>query len=981
MGALTPLFDGDGTVAEIKADVAAIGTIVDLIEKTRVAKPQGFKDAIALLSALDDKTKEQKVKDAFAELGLATEYEAVAGLIAKARALGEKIPDWVKTLLSGIDEFGEKDPGELKWQPVKGEKKLPLGGGFSLGLEGGIALGCAASVTWKPAGDARLMKVVAHGDVSADAKGEVPFSLGKLKAGVNAGVALDLAYYFDTRGSKLPYVAELATRIVQVPAPFDYDAIWEAATRHEGFKGLDYVFAANAGANFDLSLGYLVDQGDALKFNLDATVGLGVTYSRGFKLAVTAVELAGKKALHIKLNRTRLSAVTIGASINVGIDLPRVRAKVQDIVKTKLEMWDQYHEQVEKILSPGTYLRGELQGAARDALDRLVGDDKLREAIQAHLDTVLTGKEHEGATVIGWLQDAVRGAIDRHSAKLIAVGTGQVETVTAEVLDDLGPYLPEQVSEAAKAEIAKLVALAKEELEAGNKALWERLGKETGNAEKALKALLKNAGAKVDGGFGDADDALKGVRELLKKYNAAIQDIAAKAKAAAEKKVSLAVTFSNKRTRALTLNIEGHFTDPGNGGDLFRLLTEGRLDAIRERWGGIIADPDDGFEFAGDLKESSFVELDKFEQEAGVELVLFGFGGKFSEKITAEAKSTLDAAGNVQIDGEASLKKRFSSGSVEREASFSDSLTFVAAKQVASGDAPVSRTFKLGVDIGYQDAGYAVEELNGFLAALEPGKLALISAEDAAEARKTFKTFLDDGAKEVNASVNAALWIGTGDSGGRLEKVLLLGDAHRNPDGSLKREARRALFDIAIKAAAQTGAERSVQDVENAIDDVLFDESFKGRSVANLPDDPASKLMVLGAPVEEADGKRWIEVIRREAETGPNGRMSPKEAIVYRNFYRGEGLAQIIRHAGLVYRSSPVGQGAWTRDRYLDEQRKIVEGSGKWLSLNAGKDGIARITLAFLVALRALTGGDPSDPVQLKLTDRRDPEKPKDILI
>jgi hypothetical protein len=967
MADLQPIFGGVTQIAGIDDDIAAIKAIVEAAKSWDVKKPQGFADITALLTQLHDKVDDAQVVAAFDTLGLASARTKVAALLKKVEALGKRIPDWVRTLIRPLDSFNETDSGELSWKPVSVDQKVPLDAPFSLGIKGGFSLACAASTTTDAFKDEkkRLMKLAVHGDVSAEGGASIPYSLGTIKAGAKAGLALDLAYYFDETGSKQLYVAALAENLVQLPLPFDYESVW-AAVGKPGFAGLDYVFAANVGANVEVGLAYLVEAGGDLKFDVGGTVSVAASYARGYRLSLYP-RRNGTTALAVSLKRTRLSAVTLGASLEVTVDAPKLRARVQDIVKTKLAVWDQAREKIEPILSPGTYLQTKLADQLHQSLGKLIGNADLRKALEHDLGVVL-GHDTSDKGLTDWLSDAIKGAIDRYSSKLTGQAETAVSAVVDGVMDDLGSFVPASARDAVKGEIAKLVEAA----HAGFKDAVQKLLDSYAGDAKGLKALLEKAGAKVQGAVDTLDGLLKAVRDLLDKYNKAIHDIAEKAQAAAEKKVSLAVSYQNKRSHELTLKIGGAFTDPGKGSDLFKWLIGGDLSKIRDNWNSLRAGGQVGFQLDDD---SSIEDYYRTDESLALEIVALGFGATFTGTLTADAKAIVDAAGNVQIDSSATFKDRFESKHLDRSVSFGDVLTAAAARSRKETKGSVSRTMKLGVSVGYSDKKYTQAKLGNFLDELDEHRL--ISHAEAVEALEAFGTLVAGSAQgTAKAEISAELWL----EAELAETALLLGPGMRDPaTGKLTPAGTRRVFEAGlaglVSAAVESNngsADDTTKQLKGSADYVIGEEINQGNYGGAIPDALVDKYLLFD--------RDFVEGVYRYYKGFPNSSNWQPYVFTYR---RLDDLAKVIAGLGRAYQALPDGPTAWSPSRYRDEQSNIARDSESWLSTNAflfAGQSVAPIVLALMLALDKLAGG-VENPVTLTLIDQSDPAKPRAIAI
>ncbi|MCW3848543.1 hypothetical protein OF829_15010 [Sphingomonas sp. LB-2] len=975
MGEFLPLVRKGAGYVGLADDLEAIEALVKIAESW--AGPERPAKLADLLTKAIADIDDASVKKVFGDLGLEPVRAKVAALLAKVKAAGAKIPDWAKTLARPLDSFGESDPGALSWTPLKLDETVPLDEPFTLGVKASAVLSCAASTTTEAFGSpaTRLLKIAAHGDVSAQGGAEIPYAMGAIKAGASAGAALDLAYYYAT-GDKRIYVAALAEGLARAPLPFDYSAVWEAAAR-PGFAGVDYVFAANAGANLDVGLAYLIEAGD-LKFDLGGKVSVAASYAKGYRLTLSPVQREGATALAISLKRTRLSALTIGASLSVTVDAPKLRAKVQDIVKTKLKLWDAARAEIQTILSPGTFLQTKLLGELGPALDRLVKNEALRNALAHDLGTVL-GQDSSDAGLADWLSDAIKGAIDRASASLTGKAETAVTEVTDKVMADLGNWVPDEAKAAVKAEIAKLIG----SVHTGFGDAVQKLLDSFAGDGKAFQKLLQDAGAKVQGAIKTIDDAFAGVRDLLTKYNAAIHDIAEKAQAAAEKKISIAITVQNKRTHELTLTVKGVFTDPNKAADMFGWLTRGDLKTIRKHWDDLVNGAHDGFLLD---PASSIEEHDRLEQSVGFEIMVLGFGATYSEKLTVDAKSTLDAAGNVLIDTSANYEKRVKGGNVERTASFGDVLGVAAAKSLAEGQgALVSRTMRIGVSASYQDGNYSAAKLAGFLDDLESPDHLLITSAEGADARAAFaKLVAGSAGGTAKAGIAAELWL----DDKLAQSVMLFGEAipgkpYRDPTGMLAWAGRRRVFEAGLEGLLSAGTESNTRSRKETLKkltsaaDFIIDEE-RDQIPTPLPADLAGKFLLFSRGAVE-------EIERYHDPRSFPGAASDDANRFVRTYYRLDDLATAIERLGLVYRASPVGDEAWSAKRYEQQQEVIAYRTARWLAAGSplfakDRNSVEPVVLALMLTLEDLAGGIES-PVVLTLTDYSDPVQPRALVI
>lgn len=972
MADVLQLFDKGAEIAGIKDDIAAIKGLVELGRKWEAAEwPDDLPSLEALLKQLAEDADSDAVKAAMDRLGLGEVRAGIAGLLAKVQAAGAALPAWVKTLATRLDAFGAGNDGALSWKPLDKDVKVPLGDDrFSLGLSGSFELGCAAAAEWDAMGDAGpLMRIGLDASVGAKAGATIPVNVFTIKGSANAEAALGLDCWFKPDAPGTLYGIELARRALQVPDPFSYAAVWEAFG-HPGFMGTDYEFTASAGTSLEVSLGKLVDASQGLKLDLSAKVSVSADIKHKYAMTLRrGPDADGHATILAALSRSDTSNRALGVSVGVNIDLPILRARVQELVKDALAKWEEGLAAVQPFLSPGTYLQNAIGARIGTVAGKIVSDPALKAALTADLKGVFGIDTQNDSALVGWLKTAISGAVARRSAALIS----GPETVVEGVLADLEARLPASVRPLVEQEVDELVATAKAELDGVVTKLWD----DYDNKAAALGKLLGKAGRGSDAAVASLDEAFKGVRELLEKCNTLVHEVAEKASAAVEKKVSIAVSLQATRSRELQVKISGRFlAGDGDAPAIFNEFVKGELAELAARIQNHAATPSVkplGFELDG----TSTVKLvESSALEAGYEVVMFGFGAGGSETITVEATAMLDADGNVQIDSQGSLERRFKGGGEERQISFADVLS-VAVGRAAEGDSrpSVTSTIKLGVTLSYRDDEYTARKLDGFLVDLEDARARLIDAEKGADARARLASWIKPGEESVDAEIKAELWFDKEVA----RRMLRLNDVTpgmpRRDTGELKSGMKEEIANIGIDALETMGVVTR-ERLEGAYADFKF--KFERDFDQQLPDDMVDTIVRLPySAVKQMLPESGLHLGEERIKLFADAHVSLN------------GLVDIIDLGGQAYLASPPkldgSPAKWTLKMYRDFQKRIVTGSKTWLRLNQQllfftADGINPSTIAFMLALERLAG-DLEAPVTLSMTNYSDPDRPETVAL
>src|SRR5262249_47631821 len=153
-----------------------------------------------------------------------------------------------------------------------------------------------------------------------------------------------------------------------------------------------------------------------------------------------------------------------------------------------------------------------------------------------------------------------------------------------------------------------------------------------------------------------ADAALESVRVLIDRYDTLFHKILDATQDAARSKVSAAIQIEESRLSSATLEVSGTLLARSDSTrELFHSLTRGDFQLLQK-----LLQAGGGIDFARDPANSSLTRYVSSKSKFGIDLVLFGFGITGSDLLSSEASVIVDGTGQVQVDTQAMIQKKFS---------------------------------------------------------------------------------------------------------------------------------------------------------------------------------------------------------------------------------------------------------------------------------------------------------------------------------
>lgn len=910
----------------------------------------GAGSALALVRAIADGTTDDNVKKAFEKVGAADALATLQKGATRLKALLDKVPETVITLLEPIGKFderagGQRDRGVISWpfldKNVAGPAKAAAAGeaGYALSLGAKASLTIEAGDTWPysdPMPDA-LLRMRADGSLEAKGSATLPFSVGQIGVTASAAAGFALEYYFAVPDQSTIYALAVGKRLGKLVDPFHFDSVWEGFAGSD-LAGIHYEFTGSTAVNVSVSVADSAALASAVKVDLGATISVGFKLDGKYFLTFRAGPRAGDGSPQIiaTLSRQRSNTTDLGLKLGVTVDLSTLAQKVHSVLTRAMGEWDKVLKEITPYLSPGTWLQGQAAGLIQKEAAALVADAGLRDALVRDLQGAIGVGAPTESQLVDWLTGQLTGALDA------AQGWAKDKVGAAtSLLDNLGRGLPALGQDEIR---KKLEGSADKLVDAAAKGLKDKVddlfGKDPAGIDQALQRLGAAAGKAVK----KADDALAGVRALIDRYDALFRKVLAATEDASRAKLSAAIQIEESKVNSTTVEIEGTFLAPSDGAKkVFHALTQGDFNTLLRLFDG----GSGGAGFSLDVGKSSLKRYAGSTGKVGIDLVLFGFGISGSELLSAEADVLVDGTGKVQVDAKASLKKRFKGLDAEREIELVSSFSLVLAKALAAAPPVADRNIGLAVTMGHIDDGLKRKEVERFVGSLVEagfvGQPALTLATD------TFTRWI--GNPGSNGKLAGSLLLKLALDRKALAQLLSLGSA------VLPDERARMIVHSAFDRLRQKKTDR--EEIEGTIG--FLNQVLPGRSLEDLLMDPGRTQRALltdlpGTHIRgiASENKLFMEAVNMSA-----------------------GMRDMVEKLRQIYFSKPEEQeddnpATWSPKDYRDAERDSVKAVRNWLQLNSvlfwTDSKVHPRMIAFLEMVASLAGLDIANAFSLTMT-------------
>jgi len=912
------------------------------------AEVDDYATAEALLNAIAADVNGDVIGAAFAKLNLDGELDDLRRLLGRVTGAANKVPEEVRRLLSRLDSFPIGDAkAKVAWGLATSTDPVVKTDRYSLDLGGDIGVSLNAGGAWP--GDSpptRRLVISAHGGARAGATATAPYAFGSIQGGAGGSATLALDYYFAAKPDEL-YALAVARRLGDLANPFDLDSVWNAVQGSD-LDGLTYTFGGAANANLKVTFADAAVLARGIKVDASFTIDVSASLKSDYTLTLRR----DAQGVAAKLSRGKVGETTFSDALTVTVDVSTLTQPVAKAITRAVDKWDHALETIKPYLSPGSWLRDQAASLLTQKLTALIADPAVRAAAISDMKGALGLSTVDDPAIVAWLAGKVTGAIDQASV-LVEGQAGSAVDRAAAKLTEAVPLLAGQLP------TDKLKALAKDLIDKVETELKAKVQALFGAQGAALKTLLQKAGAEIGGAVASLDDALKGVRDLLARYDAVFHKILDAAQAAAKAKVTARLYRTETRTRGDVVEVAGVFTgldDPTR--KVFAALTRGSLAHLERLVDGQEAAP----HFTLDRAASSVKRFSRFKSEEGIEIVFLGVSFKAVTKVEIDAEVLIDGLGDVHVDSHANLEKRLSLFN-SREVSFVDAYRLVqAAAEREAG--VVSPSFEVGFGAAFSDKKLNWKDVSAFVKELDDARLLAPGAIDGL--RAAFDRW-SPGGGAIKGEIAASLRL----KGDALETLL----RRKLNDGKagLTPAEQADILRVAIATAKR----------RKAIDADDFDSGL-GIAFNHFKPPP------LPPPVYQQDVvlNYWPKIQNLAAATKdglprdyplPIVSMSVDDQNDYAYFvangYALRRIVELIETMGQIYTASPsVGGGpGWSEQQFLEHQETLVRDSETWLHVfkdirSLWSSKITPRTATLLRVLTDLSGRTADTPGGLTLT-------------
>ncbi len=949
------LLDLGAGAAGLKDDLDLIRGLIETADKWRDLARElgsGATGPDELFETIVDDLGSEEVKTAFSKVGLAGTHGRLTALVAKAKAIDDKIPAKYKLLLKPLTSFaaGPADSGKVGWNIVDANRKFS--GPKSLSVELGAKVGIEFEAGDKPKineveSAKPLLRVSAALGVTGKAGAKLPFKIGSAAVDGSGKADAELSFYFDAGDSAALYGLALAERLPKLPNPFDYGAVWNGFASTD-LDALVFRVGGEIGLRVDVALATSVGLGPKAVAELGAKISAAAKLSDTFALTLRPRRggTGTLEALDVALRREFSSTRSISVGLSAEVDLSKLAQEVHGVLKEAFDEGQTILKEITPFLSPGTLIRKEASDLLKEEVGRLIDDEDVRAAFLADTDLILGLGEGTGSALADWLEERIAGALDRAEGVLTDTGNAGRDRALAII----GDRIPAPLRDKALAELTKTL----------NKLIQDARGKLRKRVEdaiaiderrKALEDALQKANSAVSRPLDSVDKALKPVRDLIDRYEKFFKEVLERTSDASKMKVALNVRLGGERIDEAKDLIVGRLTGPGEPSEeVFDDLVRGdlgRLMAAFERGGvpGFEIDPSSALErYAKRTRTTSF------------DFVVFGIGVSGDQIVSGDARVRVDGGGNVRVESSAEFNTNTNKPRESQQISFLES--FVLVRKAGTGE--LIRVMDLGLNVTHTDKSLKVREIEGMVKSL--GRAGLVPAGTDARAGATLAEWRaaepgKDGVK-ADAAIKFRL------TPAQIETLLRL-NQRSGPDRGLTEAIRQEVYEKAWAGLLAAG-----EDLDK-IEDELKD-TFRPMLPKPLRDGPPPHLLrhipakwhQLHVLLEQRDRTRPQPTPTEEGDL----RNPQRAKAVTRLRERIEHLFTLVDLMGKLYLAAPATPGganppgSWDRKTYAETQRKIASQTRQWLTVKTEfvfwiDDEVHPRTTALMHALGSLAGG------------------------
>lgn len=744
MAGIADILKLEGLVTHLAADQRlfdAIGKIVPHYEEIVTAisdfEPILAKDAF--LKFLATRGEDPRLDPIFAAVGLDDELATVRASTDRVLALTGLGDGGLGMLLEPLGSETEKAPATAaaidNWDYGSNDRlfRIPL---LSADADTGPAsakyqfeVGAEASVEaevgalWPFVSDQvvePLFRLGVKGTLKAGARAKLPFaSYGSLAIGAQGTANATCQLFYYQRDPARPVAAQLGRAVGRMPNPFEYQEIWQGFAQSE-LGGIILTFKGVSKVNVEVALAREFDLGNLIDAKAGLTLSVGVERAGDYVLSLRGGRFADRATSRVRaiLSRTRHSDDSFAIGVGLDFDLSKLAEQIQGPLRAALKTWDKGLDAIKPLLSPGTYLRDELDDVLKDVAAGLAGDPALKAALAADLDMALGFGAEDESAVAEWLSKQLSTAIE-NASNVLSAGSDAVTPVLEKLAERVPGFARDSVKGAVTDAVEKLAEALEARLTETVETIITRSGK------KAVRDALQDLGAKVSSQVEDADKALAGVRDLIAQYDCLFRKVLEATKDEARQKLSLRLQWEQERISDVEYEVVGEFLDNGPAAEaIFNRLIVGDLEAIRELYDqeGPAAIASRGA-FLLDQNASSVRRFSRVSSSFGYEAVLFGFGSSVKTIAIGEADVVTTGDGTIRVDDRSELRKLVKAADEQRELALINIHSLILSQAEMAREEQARMSMRVGLNITHTDEKLSLKEADAFFSGLVRARL------------------------------------------------------------------------------------------------------------------------------------------------------------------------------------------------------------------------------------------------------------------
>ena len=940
MSNLTDLLQFENKFVNFREDIKVINALESVYKTWKAKKVEivkmGISDVFDFVHRLQEDTE---LFLAMSALGI--ESDELKDQINKVAGVLDDIPTkYRKLLIKKLSDFAQQEidrnPSLVHWRILDiGDETASVDDQFSFNLGAKATLELEAGDSWPRTQEAMpdaLLRLGLRGELIAGGNTSIPLVSSAARLGTENSASTRLNYYFNPEDSGEIYAAAVAKRLGHLCNPFSLDSLWLAAitsdlagviTRVDGSTSLSIEFSVGEG--------FFIAE-ELAETTVRLTVGAKLKRTGMYDLAVRVAPGSDttSQVLEVTLARERSRVSGRNLSLGIDINLAELADRLRQMLKRHLGTYEEILEDYHQYLFPGTYLTTKMEQELHAGVDSIL-DNSNRTTLKNAIRGVLGLQKNPSL-------DTLKSTLEKEfSEKLNGVGqviTGKAIDIASEISSRIAVDIGLDDTETTKAvatEIESLIMRIREDLS-------KRVSELADEKLEQLNKRIKGVGIEVSSKVSESDQALRGVREVIGKYERLLKRLISETENAARTKITAKLTHEEATTSGRTVDVKMSISQNTEATrEAFDKLLQGDMDAIVK----LLHTPMPGIDF--DRENMELARFAAINEKFGLELVFLAFEFGTQSIFDTAARVSSDGSGRVSVTSNANWLRRKSTPREERELRFVDAFELTAAS--------ATRMLSVNLSITHQDEALRRKEVIAFLNSFEQASLLPVGETDRA-AQQFDEWAVTDDDQELKAEIALSLTLHSKSS------IQFLQLSERK-DGQLTDACKRKLFRIALRELCESEA-YDLQDVaewaeavrvQTGMDDakpridVLFDytDQLHNKMLGNL------------SPTFHQQRKRIGELTR-----------AARLRMLCMCF------TAFVDTMGDIYEANPVliDEGGWSEIDYLNAQRKLNSHIRNWLRIKAKyvfwiADEAHPRTVAFvgaLLALASIPGDDMSTP-------------------